>query len=688
MDTFINILKKHDFKNSDCLSRNGVTTLQVNMGNLCNQNCFHCHVEASPKGEKIMSKDVINDILSFLSRHKIHTLDITGGAPEMNPHFQYFVKKARILAEELIVRTNLTILTENSKKDFPFFYKENNVHLICSMPCYLEKNVDSQRGNKVFKKSIEALKILNKAGYAKNNKTILDLVYNPVGPNLPPNQKELEKNYKKVLRDEYGIKFDKLITITNVAIKRFRNYLEDRGEYAEYQKLLKNNFNPDVLESIMCKTFLSVGFDGKLYDCDFNQALGLKLTNKDGSILNIKNLNPDDLIGRDIILGEHCLSCTAGSGSSCRGALSTEKIRESSSNTLSVKKKKEEDITEEVKSYYGKILATKNDLKTSACCTSDAMPIRHQEILKEIEPEIINKFYGCGSPIPHAIEEKTILDLGCGTGRDVYIASKLVGEEGKVIGVDMTDEQLNVAQLHRAKQAKTFGYSNSNVKFIKGYIENLEEAGIEDNSVDVIMSNCVINLSINKNKVFKEIFRVLKEGGELYFSDVFADRRIPEKIKNDPIFYGECLGGALYIEDFRRILHQIGCPDYRIVSCRKINLNNQKMLEKASNINFYSMTVRAFKLSILEDICEDYGQVATYLGTIKDNKQSFTLDDHHIFITNKPMLVCGNTAAMLEKTRYSPHFKIYGNRNQHYGKFNCAQPASLLQLDESMGGCC
>jgi len=309
--------------------------------------------------------------------------------------------------------------------------------------------------------------------------------------------------------------------------------------------------------------------------------------------------------------------------------------------------------------------------------------------LKEIHPEILNKFYGCGSPIPPALSGVTVLDLGCGTGRDVYVASRLVGADGFVIGLDMTDEQLAIANKYLDVQMKQFGFLRPNVEFRKGYIENLQHARIKDNSVDVVISNCVINLSPDKKATFSEIFRVLKPGGELYFSDVFVGCRLPKKLQSDPVLYAECLGGALYIEDFRRILREVGCLDYRVVSKRKITLNNSELKAKVGAIDFYSMTVRAFKLDSLEDICEDYGQIAQYAGTMLEYPHSFILDDRHAFITEKPMLVCGNTASMLGETRYTKHFKIIGDRSKHYGPFNCS-PASVKteEGDCSTGGSC
>lgn len=347
--------------------------------------------------------------------------------------------------------------------------------------------------------------------------------------------------------------------------------------------------------------------------------------------------------------------------------------------------------TEFIKKYYGDVLQSTGDLKTGACCCSDEMAHpKIREIERQLDNEILTKFYGCGSPIPPALVGAVVLDLGCGVGKDVFIASRLAGPDGFAIGVDMTDEQLAVANKHIGSQMMKFGFPKPNVEFRKGQIEELGEIGIRDNSIDVVMSNCVINLSENKKKVFSEIFRVLKHGGELYFSDVFAGRRVPEDIANDPILHSECLGGAMYIEDFRRTLRSLGCPDYRVVSRKKIKINNPEIEERVGMIDFYSMTVRAFKISGLEDICEDYGQVAVYRGTIPGYTHAFELDDHHRFITNKPMLVCGNTASMLSETRYADHFKITGGRSVHYGPFDCA-PASTKHSDdegESGGACC
>jgi arsenite methyltransferase len=339
-------------------------------------------------------------------------------------------------------------------------------------------------------------------------------------------------------------------------------------------------------------------------------------------------------------------------------------------------------ITASVREYYGRVLQSSADLKTSACCLAETLPRHVREILKTLHPEVLERFYGCGSPIPPALTGATVLDLGCGSGRDCYVLSKLVGPQGRVIGLDMTEEQLAVARRHQAWHAEKFGFANT--EFRQGYIEDL--SGIADGSVDLVVSNCVLNLSPDKPRVFREIFRVLKPGGELYFSDVFADRRIPAALAADPVLLGECLGGALYVEDFRREMARVGCLDARVVASSRLTLNNEDIQRQVGHIAFHSMTLRAFKLN-LEDRCEDFGQVATYRGTLAESPQSFDLDDHHHFVAGKPMLVCGNTADMLARTRYAPHFVVQGEKTTHFGLFDCG-PAPLAAAKDSPAGCC
>ena len=341
---------------------------------------------------------------------------------------------------------------------------------------------------------------------------------------------------------------------------------------------------------------------------------------------------------------------------------------------------------ESVKQYYGKILKSSKDLQTNACCTEDALPVYTRQAFELLHPEVKNKFFGCGSPIPTLLQGCRVLDLGCGSGRDCYLLSYLVGELGEVIGVDMTPEQLGIANTYIDYHTQKFGYKKPNIKFIEGYIEDLESAKILSNSVDLVVSNCVINLSPDKKRVFSEILRVLKPGGELLFSDVFSSRRVPQLIADDPILLGECLGGALYIEDFRRLLFSLKIPDYRVVSSRPIAMGNSNTSKEIKNIDFYSMTIRLFKLEGLEDRCEDYGQVAYYLGNIPESSSGFLLDDHHFFEKKRPVLVCNNTARMLQETRYGKYFRVEGDLKNHYGLFPC-DPIIKKETQE-FGGCC
>ena len=350
----------------------------------------------------------------------------------------------------------------------------------------------------------------------------------------------------------------------------------------------------------------------------------------------------------------------------------------------------EAQILDNIRDYYGRVLKTNRDLKTGACCSGDAFAPPVREILKQIHPDVIAKFYGCGSPIPPELTGKTVLDLGSGSGRDCFILSKLVGPTGRVVGVDMTPEQLDTANRHVDYHMEKFGFARPNVEFLRGYIEDLESLGLKSDSVDVVVSNCVINLSPDKERVFAEIFRVLKPGGELYFSDVFADRRIPVHLAEDPVLLGECLGGALYLEDFRRLLAGVGCLDFRVVSNSRLALTDPTVERKVGMIGFHSITMRAFKLD-LEDRCEDYGQVAYYLGAVPEQPHHFTLDNHHVFESGRPHPVCGNTAAMLNRTRYAPHFKIIGDTRVHYGLFDCGPKSAITGAGDgapSGGSCC
>ncbi|MDX8394128.1 MAG: methyltransferase domain-containing protein [Mariprofundales bacterium] len=345
---------------------------------------------------------------------------------------------------------------------------------------------------------------------------------------------------------------------------------------------------------------------------------------------------------------------------------------------------------ENLKKYYGQFLTKSEDLQTNACCCDiELMPASIKAIIAEIADEVIERFYGCGSPIPPVLKGCNVLDLGCGTGRDAYIIAKLVGEYGNVIGVDMTAEQLAIANKYLAMQMQKFAYKRNNIRFAQGYIEDLKTLNIADNSIDVVISNCVINLSPNKKAVFNEIFRVLKPGGELYFSDVFADRRVPEHLKDNAVLHGECLAGALYSEDFRRLLQRAGFADYRVTQQANISINNAAIEQEIGMINFVSQTIRAFKIpELLEDKCEDYGQTAIYHGSIAEHPHYFDLDDHHRFFTAKPMLVCGNTAAMLQHSRYAKHWTITGDRSIHHGIFDCVSAPIASTNNQPEAACC
>jgi len=337
----------------------------------------------------------------------------------------------------------------------------------------------------------------------------------------------------------------------------------------------------------------------------------------------------------------------------------------------------EEQHSAAVRSYYGETLQSSCDLRTTACCSIDAMPEYLRTILNQLHPEVRDRFYGCGSPLPPALDGMTVLDLGCGSGRDAYLLSKLVGERGRVIGIDMTAQQLEVAEQHRDFHARAFGHTRSNVTFHLGDLANLAALGIDEASVDVVVSNCVLNLVPDKRRAFAEIFRVLKPGGELYFSDVYSDRRLPHELLADPVLLGECLAGALYVEDFRRLLGELGVADARMCTRSSIALTDEAIEQKIGFAHFESITWRAFRLP-LEDRCEDYGQVATYLGTIPAHPHRFVLDDHHLFGSGKPLRVCGNSADMLAGSRYEAHFRIDGDKQRHFGLFDCtpATPAS------------
>jgi radical SAM/Cys-rich protein len=310
-------LKKSDFPH---ITRYALSTLQVNLGYLCNLSCTHCHVNAGPKRTELMSKKTVDDVLAFMRKQAIHTLDLTGGAPEMNPHFRYLVEQARLSDIKVIDRCNLVILLEDGYTDLAEFLAHQQVEIVASLPCYLQDNVDKQRGKGTFDKSITALQQLNRLGYAQaDSSLILNLVFNPQGATLPPPQATLEQAYKHHLSEQYGIVFNQLYALTNLPIQRFGSVLLSKGQFDDYMALLKANFNPLALEKVMCRNTLSVDWQGFVYDCDFNQMLKLPLAAQQPIHIN----QVAELRGQPIATMQHCYGCTAGQGSSCTGSIAT-----------------------------------------------------------------------------------------------------------------------------------------------------------------------------------------------------------------------------------------------------------------------------------------------------------------------------------------------------------------------------
>lgn len=313
---FTTLLKKNQLT----IQRNQLETLQVNIGKRCNQACHHCHVESGPNRTENMEKPTVDRLLALLAGSPmIHTVDITGGAPELNPNFRYFVTQIKKLGKSVIDRCNLTVLLEPGQADTAEFLSKHQVQIVSSLPCYSQKNVDKQRGKGVFAKSIKVLQDLNRLGYGKEQSgLILNLVYNPVGAFLPPKQSTLEQEYKQLLKQNFNIEFNQLLTITNMPINRYKHFLELTGEMDAYMQLLIDNFNPDAVGQLMCRHLISIGWDGKIYDCDFNQMLDLLVKDRKQDIWAIDSF---DELTTDIALGNHCYGCSAGSGSSCSGAL-------------------------------------------------------------------------------------------------------------------------------------------------------------------------------------------------------------------------------------------------------------------------------------------------------------------------------------------------------------------------------
>jgi len=347
---------------------------------------------------------------------------------------------------------------------------------------------------------------------------------------------------------------------------------------------------------------------------------------------------------------------------------------------------------ESVQEYYGKVLQNSKDLNTNACSSAAAPPDDIRRALANVHSEVTSRYFGCGLTIPRDdLCGLKILDLGCGAGQDCYIAAQLVGESGEVVGVDMTQEQLDVANQYVDYHANKFGYGKPNTRFLKGFIERLEDLKLESNYFDIIISNCVINLSPDKPAVFREAYRVLKPGGELYFSDMYSDRRVPEQLAKDPVLFGEGLGGALYYNDLYRVAKHCGFLDPRLVSdYSSIIIHNKDIQERVGHINFCSATFRLWKLDHLESECEDYGQAVRYKGTLSNSPQAYLLDGSHTFVAGKMALVCGNTYAMLHDTRLAPHFEFFSpDPRVHFGIFpGCGSSNSFQKASSSSSSSC
>ena len=343
------------------------------------------------------------------------------------------------------------------------------------------------------------------------------------------------------------------------------------------------------------------------------------------------------------------------------------------------------DMQQAVQDYYGKQLTGSQDLQTNACTTTVNYPDRIKKIIAKVHDEVVSKYYGCGLCIPDQLGGLKVMDLGSGSGRDCFIASALVGEDGYVIGVDFTKEQLELARKHIAFHTEAFGYKKANVEFLEAAIEEIDTLEIADQSLDLIISNCVINLTQNKAKVLRDCYHKLKEGGEMYFSDVYVNRRLPQVLQQDPLLYGECLGGALYWNDFLDHAIKAGFRDPRVVEASPIVLHTPDLQKKLQGFEFYSVTYRLFKIASLEKDCEDYGQAVIYKGSIEENPQSFRLDQGHVFEKGRVHPVCGNTFDMITKTRFAEHFDAIGNTETHFGIFpGCGTDNPFAYLHKSL----
>ena len=319
MHATLPLLTRSDFP---AIRRRAGETLQVNVGYVCNQTCLHCHVNAGPTRTESMTRETVDQVLAFLEASGATTIDLTGGAPELNPHFRDLVRGARERGAKVIDRCNLTILFEPGHEDLAEFLAAQRVEIIASLPCYTEELVDRQRGKGVYEKSVRAIRVLNELGYGREGSGLeLHLVYNPQGPSLPPPQEKLEADYKRVLGEHFGIRFNRLFTIANMPIQRFGSTLVSKGQFNGYMELLRAAHRPENLETVMCRTIVSVDWQGYVYDCDFNQMLGLPLVAAGRKRTHLADVTGQDLAGNPIVVRDHCFGCTAGQGSSCGGAL-------------------------------------------------------------------------------------------------------------------------------------------------------------------------------------------------------------------------------------------------------------------------------------------------------------------------------------------------------------------------------
>lgn len=319
--------------------------------------------------------------------------------------------------------------------------------------------------------------------------------------------------------------------------------------------------------------------------------------------------------------------------------------------------------------YYGEVLKGSGDLLTDACTMADMPPLHVRRALANVHEEVKARYYGCGLVAPSAITGARILDLGSGSGQDAYVLAQLVGEQGDVVGIDATPAQLGVASAHMEWHRDRFGYARGNVRFIQGDIEQLGTLDLEPASFDVIVSNCVINLVADKQAVFNAAHRLLKPGGEMYFSDVYSDRRVPVHLLADPVLHGECLSGALYWGDFLTHARRAGFADPRLVKDRPLGIGDPEIVTRLEGNRFFSATYRLFKLDGLEPECEDYGQAVIYRGSVAGEERAFILDRHHVIEAGRAFPICGNSWKMLAETRFAGHFDFVGDFSRHFGVF-------------------